>query len=808
MTSGPLTMATAARMEAATANSEGPFDRRAADTRRCAWHSAPPRPFASSDRLADLRSLVLVAAAVAGCHDQRSERADLARPGSSEPAATLSARLLYEGKRSLTGEAQRAELFADGLVIDFGAGDQHKYVQGGWRNGWGPREAGPDGTAFAPAMARSLSLRFFLEPSHLPIRAIQMRLRARQRPRTMTISIDGAPIGSAQVVPSWTVARVPLRGRRLTPGWHQLTIAFDSQPGAVRADVDWLWLGRRGAPAPPDLSTRTGPLALGGRTFRALLAPTSRTYAFHLQPPRGAKLIFDFGGYRDTLFTVRARVDDSRYEQLFQDRATPGKWREGTVDLHRFAGQAMRLELETTGDSVSGWGDPEIMVPRTANSGLAPPVASRPRGVILLVMDTARADVFSPFNNRSRVHTPAFDRLAGRSAVFTNAYASENWTKPSVASILSGLYPSSHGAKREPDVLSRDVALLPELLQQRGFATAAFIANGYCSDKFGFRRGWATYRNYIRENRPSQAEHVFADALEWLDRHRDRPFFLYLQTIDPHVTYSPPPQHLRAYHPEPYDGPLGSTLDGYEQAAISQGKRPASAADLRWIRALYDAEISYHDEQFGRFVDALSGSRVLDETLMIVTNDHGEEIADHGRHGHGHTLYQELIRSPLLIRYPPRFKAGQVDVIVEAVDLLPTILETMGFPPRPDLDGVSLLPTLAGRPPSVPAYAMSEFLDDQRAVLVGRWKLLAGATGWRKLFDLQDDPQERNDLAARAPVARRLCEQHLAEALATPAKASRFRDVLTTPRRFQVTKVKHDPELRRQLEALGYFGAM
>ena len=529
----------------------------------------------------------------------------------------------------------------------------------------------------------------FWNPRTCPSAPCRRASGARQRPRTITISIDGAPLGRTQIGERWTIAQVPLRGRRLTPGWHQITMAFDPQFGTARADVDWLWLGQRPAPIPPNLFARTGPLALGGRTFRALLAPTSRTYAFHLQLPPWAKLIFDFGGHSDTLFTVRARVDGGRSEQVFQDRATPGKWREATVDLHRFAGHAVRLELETTGDSVSGWGDPEIMVPRRPPSGVAQPVASRPRGVILLVMDTARADVFSPFNRRSRVQTPTFDRLASRSAVFANAYVNENWTKPSVASILSGLYPSSHGAKREPDVLSGDVALLPEVLQRRGFATAAFIANGYCSDKFGFQRGWATYRNYIRENRPSDAAHVFADALKWLDQQRDRPFFLYLQTIDPHVTYSPPVEHL-----------------------------------------------------------------------------------------------------------------------VEAIDLLPTILETLGLPPRPELDGVSLLPTLAGRPPGVPAYAVSEFLDDQRALIVGRWKLLAGARGWRKLFDLQDDPQERSDLAARAPIARRLCEQHLAEALATPAKAARFRDVLAPPRRFQATKVKHDPELRRQLEALGYFGAM
>jgi arylsulfatase A-like enzyme len=149
-----------------------------------------------------------------------------------------------------------------------------------------------------------------------------------------------------------------------------------------------------------------------------------------------------------------------------------------------------------------------------------------------------------------------------------------------------------------------------------------------------------------------------------------------------------------------------------------------------------------------------------------------------------------------------------VDTVVEAVDLLPTILERLGLPPRPELDGVSLLPTLKGRPPAEPSYALSEFLDDQRALMVGRWKLLPAARGGRRLFDLQADPAETTDLAAQASIARRLCEQHLGEALTTPSKAARLRDVGASPRRFRPARVGYDRELCRQLEGLGYVGAM
>ncbi len=755
-------------------------------------------------------AFVLCAAGVAACRADGPTPVEIPRAAEATPNRdTPSERPRREGVRSLVNEAQRAELSAGGLLVDFGTGDQHKYIQGGWKNGSSQRATDPGGTTFAAVTGRSLAVRFFLEPDHLPVRKVVARLRSPGRPLDVTVRLDDRPIGSASLGSGWTELRLPVGRPRPAPGWHDLKLELARQPGKRRVEIDWLWLPRSaGATSPAEAFTRVAPLAIGGRTLRALRAPTSRTYAFHLQPPPGAALVFDYGSAGDTLFTIKVLVDGRRRQQLFQDRATPGRWREAVVDLSAFDQKAVRLELETEGDTASGWGDPEIMVPRSAPPTPAPPPAPRPRGVIVLVMDTARADVFTPFNPRSRVKTPSFDRLARTSAVFLNAYANENWTKPSVATILSGLYPSTHGAKREPDVLSEDVAILPEILKAQGFATAAFIANGYCSEKFGFRRGWDTYRNYIRENRPSEAEHVFSDALTWLEANQGRRFFLYLQTIDPHVTYGPPPEQVRMYHPEPYRGPLGPTVDGFEQAAISQGKKPATAADVRWMRALYHGEISYHDLHLGTFLDALTASKLLDQTLVVVTNDHGEEIADHGRHGHGHTLYQELIRSPLLLRYPSRFEASRVHAVVELVDLLPTILETLSLSPRPGLDGVSLLPTLAGRPPSIPSYALSEFLEVQRAVMVGSWKLLASASGGRRLFDLVADPAERVDIAAQAPVARRLCEQHLAEALATPDKAARFRDAHPPQRRFEASRVKFDPELKRQLEALGYVGAM
>jgi arylsulfatase A-like enzyme len=721
----------------------------------------------------------------------------------------LSARSRLRSVRPLIAEARRAELDLGGLVLDFGTADQLKYTAGGWGNSWGERRADADGTTYAETKGPYLPVTVFQYREAGPARQIALRLRSRGGPRSVSVTIDQQTVGRARFGTSWTTMSFPMPPNRVALGPLQIDLYLDGGGDQGGADVDWIWLGKSRDGALPQVGPRVAPMTFGEGTRRALLAPTPRSYVFYLEVPRAASLVFDYAGDIGTRFLVRARSDRGAGPRLlFDGKVDPGRWKEGVVDLSALAGRAIKLELITTESISAGWGDPEIMVPRDETP--APPLTHKPaRNVILLVMDTARADMFRPFNARSVVRTPSYDKLATQSTVFPSAYANENWTKPSVATILSGLYPSTHGTKTDSDVLSSDVRLISEHLKKRSFTTAAFVANGFCSEKFGFKRGWDTYTNYIRENKPSEAEHVFGDAIGWLQRHKDERFFLYLQTIDPHVPYAPPPEYTRIYHPEEYRGKVGPTLDGIEQLAIASGKKPVGPEDWAWIKALYEAEITYHDTHLGKFFEAVADLGILDDTLVVVTNDHGEEIRDHGKAGHGHSLYDELVRAPLLMRYPALFRPGQrVREPVENVDIYPTILEALGLEPVSDVDGVSVLPMLEGKPPSVPSYAISEFRTGFRAVRVGRWKMIAGQSGERHLYDLEVDPAEQVDQARRAPIARRMCEQHLAEFLANPAKTARFREGNVPQRRFRPGFVKQDPELRRQLEALGYFGGI
>ncbi len=752
-----------------------------------------------------LAGLVVVAAA---CKDKSSDASTSTPTATGSAAAEPSRRSTLDAYRPLVDEVGRAELSVQGLVIDFGTPDQHKYTRGGWRSGWGA--ASSEGHVTSVPLTSRRGFLDLLAPRTSPS-AIVVRARARAAGQKLTWFIDGKELGTAELGTEWSVVRVPIEKDAFpTEGRvrHEARASAAAVDG-VRAELDWVWLSS--GEGEPLIGPRVLPVEIAGATRRTLAAPTARTYAFYLQPPPKAHLVVDLGASESAEFVVAAVTDDGKRVELMHETIEKA-WEERAVSLAELAGRPVRLELTTMKQhGVVGWGEPEIRIERTADKQSVATGGTPPRNVIFLLMDTARADAFGPFAGPDRVvETPTFDALAAKSTVFAHAYDNSNWTKPSVASSLTGLYPSTHNTNEDASKLPTDVEMLSERLKRDGFTTAGFVANGYVSGAFGFEQGWDTFKNYIRENRPSEAEHVFGDALAWhaehAKKHPDKPFFLYLQTIDPHVVYRVDKKYWSPYFDGDYDGPLGRAIEAEDQVKLSTKKLVPTERDIKWLRALYYGEIAYHDAMLAKFLEELETRGVLENTMLIITNDHGEELGERGRYGHGHQVFEEMIRAPLIVHYPPMFKSGAtVEEIVEHVDLAPTILDILGKAPLEAADGVSMLPLLRGQPFQLPTYAMSEFLESRRVLRVGTWKLMARPDGNAALFDLAKDPDEKLDLAASALIARRLCEVHLGEALAIPDKAKRMQG-MASRRKFQAGEAKISPQMRRQLEALGYLG--
>ncbi len=290
--------------------------------------------------------------------------------------------------------------------------------------------------------------------------------------------------------------------------------------------------------------------------------------------------------------------------------------------------------------------------------------------------------------------------------------------------------------------------------------------------------------------------------LEWLDhRPSDRPFFLYVHTVDPHVPYLPPEEDVARYDPEPYDGVVDFGRDRMLLEKVKAGQIQLGARDRAHLEALYDAEITYHDRHFASVIEALERRGLADDTIVVFTADHGEEFYDHGSVGHGHSVWEELIHVPLIVRWPGLTDgAMQIDETVGLVDVMPTLLEALGLDVPDEVSGRSIAPLLAGRSEDAPRCAVTGFMDGWRTIVVGRYKLVQRTASRWQLYDLAADPAEQHDLAAERPIAVRYLRGLLGVALAEAESGAPLAQ-------HEVARAQIDDTLRQQLEALGYAGA-
>ncbi|MGB5683023.1 MAG: sulfatase, partial [Polyangiales bacterium] len=501
---------------------------------------------------------------------------------------------------------------------------------------------------------------------------------------------------------------------------------------------------------------------------------------------------------------VQVSVDGEPSVEVLAGSAT-STWSDQKADLSRFAGRTVRIDLRAEGSGAGrvAWNSPRLLVPERAARTLDPA-----KNVVVLVVDTLRADKLRPFNPETRVETPAIDRFASEGVVFELAQAPENWTKPSVASILTGLHPQTHQQKTGEAALPSSAVLLSEHLKDNGFATGSFIANGYVSDRFGFDQGWDDYTNYIREGGSTEAKDVFDAAGNWIEAHKEERFFAYIQTIDPHVPYDPPGEFVRMYDPSEYDGQVRPRMTGdlLEKAKRKPPEVVFDARDKRRIEALHDGEITQHDGFFGAFLERLAALGLSDDTLVVVTSDHGEEFDDHGSWGHGHSVYQELLHVPLMFRLPNRLPPGaKIGDAVSTLDISSTVTELLGVPPMAQNDGHPLVGLMLGEALTRPAVAFSDFQDDRRVITTGRWKLILRGNLTSTMFDLEKDPKEQVELDASAfPVGRRYARMLLGQFLGATSRGDWLSAEQKGGTQLERENAEMDDTIRDQLRALGY----
>jgi arylsulfatase A-like enzyme len=383
------------------------------------------------------------------------------------------------------------------------------------------------------------------------------------------------------------------------------------------------------------------------------------------------------------------------------------------------------------------------------------PSGPRP-DIVLVVVDTLRADHLGCYGD-PEARTPVIDALAARSAQF-RCVAQAPWTTPAVATILSGEYPSGHGASRARTAVAESVPLVQEALRDEGWATGGVVSHGLLGRRFGFDRGldWFDASPAGGHNIAS-SDTVTALAAAWIDS-ATRPFFLFAHYFDAHYNYLEHPGLTRT---DDYEGRLRPGLDIWQLRRESQ---LLTSEDVRYLRALYRGEITFVDAAVGRLLRRLE-ERGAGEAVVVLTADHGEEFLEHGWLGHTRNLHAVTLHVPLLVS-GPGIAPGPHAAAAMQVDLRPTILGLTGVR-APNTPGVDLF---REDPSDRPLYAEVIYQEkplhggdlrkslglstnaDQRALQSGRWKLIEDRMrGATHLYDLDSDPGETRNLAAERP---------------------------------------------------------
>jgi len=329
----------------------------------------------------------------------------------------------------------------------------------------------------------------------------------------------------------------------------------------------------------------------------------------------------------------------------------------------------------------------------------ARPNGKRPN-VIIVCIDALRADRLGMYGGKPSV-SPNLDRIASEGTVFDQAFSVASWTKPSVPSLLTGLYPSQHGVlssdSRRTDVLPDTVPTLAESFRGAGFGTAAFVENVHLQRRYSkLDRGFDTYIEDAGD--APELAHRF---LAWLDRYnREEPFFAYLHFLDSHWPYTHEeelaPELASAGHLRIIEWGLGTNRFRLLRDAVNNGRATLSAEDLGVLRSLYDADIAFVDSVVGHLVEMLVARGIWEHSIVVVTADHGEGFLDHARLDHGYGPYDEVLRIPLIVRLPgASYSRQRIQDTVQIVDVAPTVLDLAGVTPTL-LGGRSLRGLLAG----------------------------------------------------------------------------------------------------------------
>ena len=468
-------------------------------------------------------------------------------------------------------------------------------------------------------------------------------------------------------------------------------------------------------------------------------------------------------GWPPVVFFADARTEAAServFERTLDPATTPADrgWHDAVVDLSALAGQTVTVEIgfraveadatDAERGTLAAISNPLIVANRAERS------AAGPRNLVLISLDTLRARSLSSYGYARDTSPRMRALLDDQGTRVTRMVAPRPFTPPSHMTMLTGLDPCAHGIEARDQTLGIDHVTLAERLRAEGYDTAAFTENAYVVAAAGFARGFDVYYELRSDESasPGFGQQTFERAADWLDTLDARPFFLFVHTYQVHLPYEPP-----AAYADLFDGPI-------PEDDVPEEHRPA--------RNAYDAEIRYTDDLLADFLGALDQRGLSDDTIVIVTSDHGEQFGEHFWTGHGYSAHDEAIVVPFFVRAPGLVQAGRVlELQLGLLDLVPTTLDLLELPVPQDVQGRSFAALLRGENEALarelqgrPIYAGTA---NGEAVLTDEFKLMRSRNAekpWQMLYRRSSDPGEKRDVSEQEPelvaAGARLLDEH------------------------------------------------
>jgi len=625
--------------------------------------------------------------------------------------------------------------------------------------------------------------------------------------RIVAVEVELDNPGSTEVQLFWTGAwqRFSMgrmtrstSSRRLESGVHLFRFALNDHPewkgrvqslridpapganGSVRLGAVRLFTWEPDSSRASRAAARPWKIDLRRQTKSAMLSPDGAEWDRTFTVPQQATLMVSYGlqaaHSTPVIFRVLALVEGADQIVLMEKSVASGEknadqWFDASVDLSSLAGRHVTLRLTTDSEEpftrgFPVWGNPEVV---------APAAGERPPNVVVVMLDTLRADRLSCYGHPLET-SPHMDRWTSNSAVrFANTVAPAPWTLPSHASIFSGLDAVRHGFNHwgtAPDALEMGA----EVFRREGYTTAAITGGGVLHPAMGFAQGFDSFDHWGDPDSSQEVEWVFSNACDWIETHRNRSFFLFVHTYETHAPHRRRQPHFRRLVRSAGITPAVFDLDLVNRPwadLVAQGDhfvvhRPGLSGwdstltdrELETVGLTYDSEVATVDAEVGRLLDHLSALGLRGRTIIVVTSDHGEALGEDGRAGHSY-LEDYNLMVPLMVELPGAAHAGTViESQVRLVDLMPTLFDLTDLESSQPVDGRSLLPLITGEVTDFPDHAWAYAGSSNRGLALrmdNTLKYVFPDPAWAEvadhetLHDLIKDPDEEHSLASDDP---------------------------------------------------------